>query len=140
MGNLKKLLVHPESCTGCKSCMLICSFVHTDSFGYKRARLHVMKREERAESTPVICRHCEDAPCIGACPESAISSEPGGGRVQLNEDLCSGCRVCLAACPYDAIFFDEERGVAFKCDLCGGDPECVKVCMLPQALQYGEVT
>jgi Fe-S-cluster-containing hydrogenase component 2 len=118
--------------------MLICSFVHNGSFSYKKARIRVITREDHAEATPIICRHCDDAPCIEACPEKAIFSDPKNGTVQLREDLCIGCKSCLAVCPYEAIFFDDLNKTAFKCDLCGGNPECVRVCELPQALQFCE--
>ena len=130
------LVVQPENCTGCKSCMLICSFAHTDAFDYDDARVRVTKNESRGQSTPLVCRNCDDAPCIPACPVEAIGREPNHQRVILDEGACTGCGICVDACPYQAIHLHPASGVAVKCDLCGGDPQCVKVCRLPEALVW----
>jgi Fe-S-cluster-containing hydrogenase component 2 len=131
-----RLDVQPENCTGCKSCMLICSFAHTDAFSYKDARVRVAKNESRGESTPLVCRNCDDAPCIEACPVEAIWREANSQRVILQEQKCTGCGDCVGVCPYLAIHMDDERGIALKCDLCGGDPQCVTVCRFPEALVW----
>lgn len=129
-----KLVVQPENCTGCKSCMLICSFEHTDVFSYEDARVTVAKNESRGQSTPMVCRNCEDAPCIEACPVKAIRRQPDSHRVILAEAECTGCGDCVEACPYQAIRLLRKSGMAIKCDFCGGDPQCVKVCRFPEAL------
>jgi carbon-monoxide dehydrogenase iron sulfur subunit len=69
-----RLVVQPENCTGCKSCMLACSFAHTNAFSYRDSRIRVVKDESRGQSTPLVCRQCEDAPCIEASPRA-----PSGG-------------------------------------------------------------
>ncbi len=131
-----KLVVQPENCTGCKSCMLICSFVHTEAFGYDDARVRVAKNESRGQSTPLVCRNCEKPLCIGACPIEAIRREPHNQWVILDEEACNGCGACVDACPNQSIRLHPSSGVAFKCDFCGGDPHCVKVCRLPEALLW----
>jgi Fe-S-cluster-containing hydrogenase component 2 len=85
----------------------------------------------------VICRHCENPPCLAACSNKAISRDMRLDRVIINHKLCVGCKMCVHSCPFGVIRFDEERGLAFKCDLCEGDPECVRVCE-PGALTYVE--
>jgi carbon-monoxide dehydrogenase iron sulfur subunit len=132
-----KLVVQPEKCTGCKSCMLICSFAHIDAFSYDDARLKVAKNESRGQSIPQVCRNCEDPPCIPACPVEAIRRDPGNQWVILDEGACTGCAACTDACPYQAIHMHPTSGIAIKCDFCGGDPQCVKVCRLPEALVWG---
>lgn len=132
-----KLVVHPEKCTGCKSCMLICSFEHTNAFNYEDARVIVVKNESRGQSTPMVCLNCEEAPCIEACPEEAIRRQSDSNRVILTEAECNGCGDCVKACPYQAIHLHRNSGVAVKCDFCGGDPQCIKVCRLPEALIWG---
>jgi len=117
--------------------MLMCSFAHTDAFSYEDARVRVVKNESRGQSAPLVCRHCEDAPCIEACPVEAISQDPQTHWVVLDEETCTGCEACIDACPYKAIHMDYERGIALKCDLCGGEPQCVKVCRFPEALLWG---
>ena len=56
-------------------------------------------------------------------------------RVMIRPDLCIGCQMCVSACPFGVMAFDADRGIAFKCDLCDGTPECVRVCE-PKALDY----
>lgn len=131
-----KLMVQPEKCTGCKSCMLMCAFAHTNGFSYRDSRVLVVKNESRGQSTPLVCRHCEEAPCIEACPQGAITRDTQSDRVILDEGECNGCEACLDACPYQAIHLDDERGVVLICDLCEGDPQCVKVCRFPEALVW----
>jgi len=131
-----KLIVQPDHCTGCKSCMLICSFAHTDAFRYDDARLRVAKDESRGQSSPLVCRNCEDSPCILACPVEAIRREPQNQWVLLDEGACTGCGDCVEACPFQAIHLHADHGMAIKCDFCGGDPQCVKVCRFPEALAW----
>jgi Fe-S-cluster-containing dehydrogenase component len=82
----------------------------------------------------VQCQHCPDPECLAVCPEEAIFKLPDG-LVQIREDLCTGCKVCLSICPYQAMTFDEEHGKAIKCSACvhlldeeRGRPACVKHC------------
>jgi Fe-S-cluster-containing dehydrogenase component len=64
-----------------------------------------------------VCRHCEAPPCAEACPEEAIAKRDDG-IVILDELRCTGCQMCMDACPYDAITFDRHRVVVRKCNLC----------------------
>jgi carbon-monoxide dehydrogenase iron sulfur subunit len=85
---------------------------------------------------PVFCRMCRNAQCVDVCPTGALVQDEESGQVILYTELCNGCGECLEACPFDAIWMDDERGVVIKCDLCGGDPVCVKYCA-PEALSFG---
>ena len=58
----------------------------------------------------------------------ALRRDEATGVVLVDTKVCTGCEACLVACPLNALFMDREKGTVFKCDLCGGDPECVKVC------------
>ena len=84
-----------------------------------------------------VCRFedCEGHPCIAACPVAAITESEG--MVLIDAEACIGCSACVRVCPYGAIRMDD--GVAWKCDLCGGDPACVKECVT-EALKRREVS
>lgn len=133
---MKKIVVNANKCTGCKSCMLICSFMATEECSYHGARIKIISNEARGRHTPVLCQFCEDPPCVSACPVDALWKDQGTGAIQVDRNLCNGCEACIGACPFEAMFFDHETGKAFTCDLCQGGPECVKVCQLPEALVY----
>ena len=77
---------------------------------------------------PSTCQHCDDPPCMSVCGSSAIYRDDELNRVMIDPDRCIGCKMCLSTCPFGAIGFDSIRGFAFKCELCGGDPECVHAC------------
>ena len=133
---MKRLLAHPNKCTGCRSCMLICSFMHTDACSYHGSRIKIVSDEGHGIHTPKLCQFCEDPPCVNACPAEALSKNPKTNSIQVDASLCNGCQVCISACPFGAMFFDPEDQKAFTCDLCQGEPECVKICKLPEALSY----
>jgi len=132
----KHLVVDSLQCTGCDSCMLTCSFVHEGIFSFEKARIRVSKNGDRAACTPKVCTQCEEAPCISSCAVDALSRDEKTGAVRLNQDACNGCQDCVPACPYDGIGFDEGNRVPLICDLCEGDPACVKFCEFPLAIRY----
>jgi len=71
------------------------------------------------------------------CPAAAISRSEESGAVVIDRDQCAGCKMCMLACPFGNIHFDAEQQIGKKCDLCGGDPACVKFC-ISGALQFEE--
>jgi Fe-S-cluster-containing hydrogenase component 2 len=135
--SLKKLIFDPELCTGCRACELACSFINEGVFSPAKARIRVVKFDRDGIDVPVGCEHCEDAPCMIACPVRAIYRDEDTYAVTLDPELCIGCKRCLIVCPFGAIGFDEERKIFFKCDLCRGEPECVKWCFT-QAVRYSD--
>jgi Fe-S-cluster-containing hydrogenase component 2 len=66
---------------------------------------------------------------MDVCPVGAISRDEETGAIVLDQDLCIGCNMCLTVCPLGGISVDPETGTIIKCDLCQGDPECVKHCV-----------
>jgi ferredoxin len=109
----------------------------------------VTLNEARHPGVPVIhlsmaCNHCADAPCAAACPALAYTRDPATGRVDLDPELCIGCRYCSWACPYDAPKFDAPNGVMTKCTFCGHRqdqglaPACVELCPTG-ALGFGDL-
>ncbi|MCL4467691.1 MAG: 4Fe-4S dicluster domain-containing protein [Deltaproteobacteria bacterium] len=87
-------------------------------------------------SISTMCRHCEEAECVEACKNGTLTRNEKTGRIELDQDKCLGCWMCIMACPYGAIsqftkgIGTEERAVANKCDLCPDRevPACVTVC------------
>ena len=91
-----------------------------------------------------VCKHCKHASCMDVCPTGAIIRTEFD-TVYIQEDVCNGCRNCIAACPYDVIDIDEDKNVAQKCTLCydrlqgGMEPACAKACPT-DSIQFGELT
>ena len=131
------LVTEPMKCNGCSLCRMVCSMVKSGARHQARARIRVVLLEDQENYLPVICQHCQDAPCMSVCPREAIHRDDHLQRVMVDYDLCISCRMCAAACPFGAIGFDEERQKVFKCDLCDGKPLCVDYCF-PQALDFIE--
>lgn len=94
------------------------------------------KDEENASSDPRVCIQCENAPCIEVCPTDALCRNEIRGVIECKEERCVQCHLCAEACPYGGIRFEEGSDRLLICDLCGGDPACVKVCRFPQAIRY----
>jgi len=125
----KVLMVDVEKCTGCRICELVCSLVHEGECNPLKSRIKIFKIEEEGIDMPCVCQHCETPLCRDVCPVGAIVIDLDTGSTVIKEDLCVGCRACTLVCPYGAITMDTSRGVMLMCDLCGGDPECVKFCL-----------
>jgi Fe-S-cluster-containing dehydrogenase component len=123
------LMVFQKDCMGCHSCEVACKQEHGLDVGPR-----FIKVIERATSyIPIYCHHCAKPPCKDSCPVDAISRDEWG-IVQVDEELCIGCKACVEACPFGAMQFDEEREVALMCDLCyerlknDEEPACSLVC------------
>ena len=78
--------------------------------------------------SPHLCAQCSDYPCVKACPVEALSIDDDAMAVLVDREKCTGCDLCIKACPCNIPFLHPEDNKAVICDLCGGDPECVKVC------------
>ena len=129
-----RLVVNPERCTGCNSCVLACSFAHTKEYAFETARVRTARDAEHAEARPLVCIQCAEAPCLAACPTGALARSAETGAIAVDSDLCTGCGVCRTACPYDGIHWDAASKRPLICDLCGGEPECALVCQFPKAI------
>lgn len=124
----KRIVVHPESCTGCRLCELACSFEKTGRFSATYSRIRVAAFDETASFVPMVCTQCDDAWCFKICPIEAIVRDPQSKAYRIEDDRCVGCRMCILACPFGSATFDPEQGKAIKCDECNGAPRCVSVC------------
>jgi Fe-S-cluster-containing hydrogenase component 2 len=114
---------------------MVCAVKHTGVNNPSRSRIHVIKWQFEGFDLPMLCQQCEQAPCITVCPKHALSRDQALGRVVLDYDLCIGCKLCVAACPFGGMGIDVVSRQVIKCDLCDGDPACVRVCD-PGALQF----
>jgi Fe-S-cluster-containing hydrogenase component 2 len=114
---------------------MACSVKHTGVNNPARSRIHVIKWPMEGFELPMLCQQCVEAPCIAVCPNDALSRDPLLGRVNLSYELCIGCKMCVTACPFGGMGFDTVVRRVIKCDLCDGDPTCVRFCD-PGALQF----
>jgi len=135
----KIMIVAPEKCTGCRNCELVCSVKHNGVSNPAMARIHVVKWDDTNPYIPMRCQHCEDAPCMAVCPREAIFRNEELDSVSINHDRCIGCKMCVSACPFGAMGWNPKRGRVFKCDLCHGEPQCVRFCDT-KAVDYVETS
>ena len=134
---MKRILVKPEVCSGCRACEVACVAHHDGRFGTATARVHVVKVEPLGIDQPHVCRQCgtetAQAPCIAACPVGALSVDARTGAVLVDVDpaspsACIGCASCVDACPFGMAALHADTATAIICDLCGGHPACVARC------------
>ena len=124
----KFLTVNADKCTGCRLCEQVCSVVHEGVSNPAKSRIQIVKWEDEGRYIPMICQQCEDAPCKNVCPVGAISRDKDFGFLMVNHEVCIGCRSCVNICPFGAMNYNRTTNQVFKCDLCGGDPQCVRFC------------
>ena len=119
-----------EKCVGCLACVVACIDHHypeteKDAVSGRLYKL-ITGPSGFTKYVTESCRHCENAPCMEVCPVQAIS-RTDTGWVTVDREECIGCQACASACPFDIPRFCSD-GKMFKCDGCGGDPACVKIC------------
>ena len=162
------LLIDSNKCdTGCDECVIACKTENgwgghdrptTDPQLIRKVNLKDNKTGA-THSLPVMCQHCENAPCVDVCPTGA-SMQRADGIVLVNRHTCIGCRYCMLACPYKARSFVHEdvtgqkphmprgKGTVESCTLCahridvGGTPACVEACTTKagkEAIMFGDL-
>ena len=124
----KILVVDQEKCTGCRTCEAVCSAKHEGASNPIRSRIHVVKWEWDGFMVPFMCQQCQDAPCVAVCQVNALFRDEEFGRVGIDYDKCIGCKLCITACPFGGMGFDDVDRKMIKCDFCDGDPACVSFC------------
>jgi Fe-S-cluster-containing dehydrogenase component len=157
----KAFVIDVARCCGCYNCQLACKDEHVDNDWTPYAKPQPdtgqfwLKVQENVCGTipkvkmhyiPMLCNHCEKPACIDACQDKAISKRDDG-LVIIEPEKCmarDGCKACVAACPYDAIYFNEELRLAQKCTGCAHLldngyklPRCVESCPT-DAMRFGE--
>ncbi len=133
----KVLMLDYEKCTGCRLCEVVCSVKHEGVSNPARSRVKIAKWEWEGRYVPMTCQQCIDAPCQTVCPVKAISRDESLNRVVVDYDVCIGCRMCVAVCPFGAMGFDVLAKRVNKCDFCDGEPQCARFCE-PGAIKYVE--
>jgi Fe-S-cluster-containing dehydrogenase component len=126
-----------RKCIGCHACTIACKSEHDIPVGVNRCWVKTVEKGSfpltQRLFLPVLCNQCADAPCMNICPTSALFRRRDG-IVDLNGQVCIGCRACMAACPYDQLFIDPNTRTAEKCNFCANrvenklEPACVSVC------------
>jgi Fe-S-cluster-containing dehydrogenase component/formate-dependent nitrite reductase membrane component NrfD len=130
-------VIDNERCIGCHACTTACKSENQVPLSVTRTYVKyvdvgVFPQARRAFQV-TRCNQCDDAPCTVACPTTAMFRRPDG-IVDFDKSICIGCKACIAACPYDAIFINPEDHSAEKCNFCahrldvGLEPACVVVC------------
>ena len=124
----KDLIINPEKCVACRTCELVCSLTKTGECNPKEARIRVVMFDEEGFYTPTMCFQCREAWCAQTCPAAAICKDDETGALVVDDNKCVGCRMCTMICPFGQVVVSKKTGKASKCDLCSGDPVCVRFC------------
>jgi len=121
------ILRDPLRCSGCRLCEVACSLHHEGTVWPEASRIRVFELYPGVD-VPQTCAQCRDYPCIKACGQAALRVDEKTGAVIVDEAKCTGCGDCVRACPGKVMRLHPKTGKAMVCDLCGGEPECVKAC------------
>jgi tetrathionate reductase subunit B len=158
---LKAFLIDVAICNGCYNCQIACKDEHcsNDWRPYAAPQPETgqfwLKLDEYIRGTvpkvkmhyvPVLCQHCDDAACLDACPVEGAIYRREDDLVLIDPAKCNGCRECVDACEYRAIYFNDELNLAQKCTGCAHlldrgwkEPRCVDACPTG-ALRFDEET
>lgn len=141
------MLADITRCINCKACVVACRAEWGTPLGYSRDWVKEVEFV-RADGSPQVmlfpgrCQHCDDAPCVEACPSGAAYKRDDG-VVLVDEEICSGCELCVPACPYEARWLNPATRTIGKCTFCqpridqGLQPACVQTCV-GGALKFGD--
>ncbi len=130
-------VIDNSSCIGCHACSTACKSENEVPLGVYRTWVKSVEAGQypdvRRSFQVTRCNHCANPPCARICPTSAMFQRDDG-IVEFDSDACIGCKACMQACPYDAIYLDPDNHTAAKCNFCapridvGLEPACVVVC------------
>jgi Fe-S-cluster-containing dehydrogenase component/formate-dependent nitrite reductase membrane component NrfD len=140
-------IIDQSRCIGCHACTTACKSENEVPLSVSRTYVKSVDvgvfPEARRNFQVTRCNQCVDAPCVTACPTSAMFKRDDG-IVDFDKQACIGCKACIAACPYDAIFINPEDHSAEKCNFCahrldvGLEPACSVVCPV-EAILVGDL-
>jgi tetrathionate reductase subunit B len=156
---MKVFVIDVGICNGCYSCQISCKDEHvgndwtpiakpqpdTGQFWIKQNEfIHGTVPKVKMHYLPVLCQHCEEAPCMPACHIEGAIYRRDDGLIIIDPVKCTGCKSCVDACPYDAIYFNEDLNIAQKCTGCAHlldrgwkIPRCADSCPT-EAIKFGE--
>ena len=130
-------VIDNRKCIGCHACSTACKSENEVPLGVNRTWVKYVETglfpDTRRHFQVTRCNHCANPPCARICPVTAMYQRPDG-IVEFDPKVCIGCKACMQACPYDAIYMDPDTGTAAKCHYCGHrtevglEPACVVVC------------
>lgn len=140
------MVIDLRRCIGCDACMVACKAEYDVPLGVFRTwvpyRVVGTYPNVRKQFMPRLCNHCDDPPCVRACPVGATYKEEDGGFVLQRYERCIGCKACMASCPYNARFmlpksrtYTDIHSVVDKCTFCHHRvmsnlaPACVQTCI-----------
>jgi TPP-dependent indolepyruvate ferredoxin oxidoreductase alpha subunit len=118
---------NPKKCNGCVVCEYACSMEKEETFNPVKSRIRAV-RLDTIKNIAVACRTCEDAPCVAACPNDALTQSTEDKTIIVDERRCKGCGWCIEACEYGAITLHPSTQKAIVCDMCNGEPVCIQWC------------
>lgn len=140
-------LIDNRRCIGCHACSVACKAEHQVPLGVARTWVKYVEKGQFPDTRRTFqvtrCNHCDDAPCVEICPTTALFRRQDG-IVDFDGRRCIGCKACMQACPYDALYIDPQTETAAKCNFCahkvevGLEPPCVTVCPT-QAIVAGDL-
>lgn len=156
---MKAFVIDVSKCNGCYNCQISCKDEHVgnDWTPYAKPQPDTgqfwLKINEFVRGTvpkvkvhyvPRICMHCANAPCISSCPAEGAIYRRDDGLVIIDPEKCTGCKLCVDACPYSVIYFNEDLNLAQKCTGCAHlldkgwkEPRCADACP-HEAIKFGE--
>lgn len=140
-------VIDNRKCIGCHACSTACKSENEVPLGVYRTWVKYVEQgvypNTHRHFQVTRCNHCANPPCVRICPTEAMYQRDDG-IVEFDNRACIGCKACLQACPYDAIYIDPNSGTAAKCHYCahrtdiGLEPACVVVCP-EQAIIAGDM-
>ncbi len=139
-------VIDNRKCIGCHACSTACKSENEVPLGVQRTWVKSVEHGQFPDVTRSFqvtrCNHCDNPPCVRICPVTAMYQRDNG-IVEFDSAVCIGCKACMQACPYDAIYIDPETKTAAKCHMCSQrvdlalEPACVVVCP-EHAILFGD--